>query len=165
MPAQISATLGAATWLLTEVDSIPGQLEGAWITADQRRIFIYDSGFYRGFHIGVNGMGNVQDACFVTDNIAAPSGEWVRQGARVGCVLGTGLGSLDVPNPTTSPALPQGFRGRWPQSMDVDYKGGRPYSPIHYELQAGEPDRLSVWDTENGTRIGKPVVLVRTTAQ
>ncbi|HTP40611.1 MAG TPA: hypothetical protein VMI92_13685 [Steroidobacteraceae bacterium] len=190
-------------WTLTEVgpdttDHTATLLDGGWVTwdvnrltEDRRRVFIYQHGKYQAVHIGVNGIGNMQDACYVSD--IGESGTWVRQGARSGCSLpvvttksdgsaptSSGLASLDVPNPTTSPALTPGFQGKWPQSTDPTYSDGRPYSPVDFEVRpagtvANDPvcpnsDKLTVWDTKNGVRLDQltppipPIVLCRVTA-
>src|SRR5690606_35953120 len=67
-------------WIMEEVGPDPlvpstNALDGAWVTwdtqrqpapvEDRRQIFVYQHGLYNGLHIGVNGIGNLQEACFV----------------------------------------------------------------------------------------------------
>src|SRR5690606_34294627 len=66
----INLTFGAATdspvnLPMSEPASHAGSMTGAWATADHRRVWVYDFGSTFGFHMGVNGMGNLQDACYV----------------------------------------------------------------------------------------------------
>jgi hypothetical protein len=85
-------------WVFEEVGPDPlvattNALDGAWVTwdaqrlpapvEDRRRIFVYQHGLYNGMHIGVNGIGNLQEACFVGD--FGLTGTWTRQGGRSGC--------------------------------------------------------------------------------
>lgn len=160
-------------WILTEVGADPqvptlNPVDGAWVawdtrfnTEDKRRIFVYQHGLYNGFHMGVNGIGNLQEACFVGNFGLAST--WTRQGARSGCQMRVythrmnqppidfsapcegsadlnscsllSSGSSDVPLPT---AALNDYPGRWPQSRNPAYTDGRPYSVVEYEVrQAG----------------------------
>jgi len=89
-------------WILEEVGPDPlvptiNRLDGAWVTwdaqrqpapvEDRRRIFVYQHGLYTGLHIGVNGIANLQEACFVGD--FGLTGTWTRQGGRSGCNMRT----------------------------------------------------------------------------
>lgn len=89
-------------WIMEEVGPDPlvpstNALDGAWVTwdtqraggpvEDRRRVFVYQHGLYNGLHIGVNGIGNLQEACFVGD--FGLTGTWTRQGARSGCHMRT----------------------------------------------------------------------------
>lgn len=89
-------------WIMEEVGPDPlvpstNALDGAWVTwdtqrqpapvEDRRQIFVYQHGLYNGLHIGVNGIGNLQEACFVGD--FGLTGTWTRQGARSGCHMRT----------------------------------------------------------------------------
>lgn len=56
---------GLRTWTMTEPAYVPGEISGAWITADHDRVFAYDADFTYVFHMGVNGYGNLQDACML----------------------------------------------------------------------------------------------------
>jgi hypothetical protein len=200
-----TTSTSTVTWIMTEVGPDPlvattNAVDGAWVTwdanwqtEDRRRVFVYQHGLYNAFHMGVNGIGNLQEACYVGDNDGL-SGSWTRQGGRSGCHMrvytlrgGETLldlvqlypnncgfpsgapvvsscsllpsSSSDIPNPTAE--LPD-YPGRWPQSRNPDFTDGRPYSLVDYEVRpAGtdlaDPvcpnlDKLTVWDTQNGTR-------------
>jgi hypothetical protein len=60
-------TSGANTrlWTMTEPRQSLGELTGTWATADHLRSWIYDDAYTYAFHMGVNGMGNMQDACLL----------------------------------------------------------------------------------------------------
>lgn len=168
-PAQITATFNASTnWLLTAPPSIDGQMTGAWTTADQRRVWIYEGSKYTGFHMGVNGLGNVQDACFPIEDPAALSGFFTRRGNGTTCQLGSGTAgstsifTLDIPSAATAPRVPEGYVGKWPQSgSNAD---GRPSAPVDYVIVRGAPDQVTVQNTLlDGTPVDPPIVLYRMT--
>jgi hypothetical protein len=193
-------------WTLTEAGPDPtvatlNPVDGAWVSwdtrlklEDRRRVFVYQHGLYTALHMGVNGIGSLQQACYV-GNIGLAS-SWTRQGGRSGCNMrlytntvrndGTAptstfalltSSSADIPNPT---AALQDYPSRWPQSQNPDFTDGRPYSVVDYEIRpAGtvpaDPicptvDKLTVWDTANGVRKDQltppipPIVLCRITA-
>jgi hypothetical protein len=182
-------------WKLTEVGpdtrvTTTNALDGGWVTwdwqrqpapvEDRRRVFVYQHGAYNAFHIGVNGIPNMQATCFVGD--FGLSGTWTRHGSGQGCnmniptdtvtdgsapvrTLNPTTGSLasgDIPSPTTSNSVLRDIPGRWPQSQNPLFTDGRPYSPVDYEVRLagaapGDPvcpnsDKLTVWDTINGVR-------------
>ncbi len=166
-PARITATFNATTtWLLDEPRSVDGQMTGSWTTADHRRVWIYDGNTYAGFHAGVNGLGNAQDACFPIDPPGALSGYYTRRGNFTTCQLLDGpaattqMFTLEVPSLTTVPRSPEGFIGKWPQSgSNAD---GRPSSPVYFTIVPGSPDVLTVQDTAtDGTPRYPPIVLTR----
>jgi hypothetical protein len=146
--ARIDASFGSATWRLEEPASVPGQMAGAWATADHRRVWIYEAGTYAGFHAGVNGLANAQDGCFNIETLTALSGFYTRRGNATTCNLGPGYFTLDVPNSLTVPRGPEGFVGKWPQS--TSNADGRPSSPVNFDIIPGEPDMLRVRETVNG---------------
>lgn len=146
--ARIDASFGSATWRLAEPESVPGQMAGAWATADHRRVWIYEAGTHNGFHAGVNGLGNAQDGCYNIENITALSGFYTRRGNGTTCDLGPGYFTLDVPSSQTVPRVPEGFTGKWPQS--TSNADGRPSSPVNFDIVPGEPDMLRVRETVNG---------------
>lgn len=89
-------------WVLEEVGPDPmvtstNALDGAWVlwdatrqpapVEDRRRIFVYQHGLYTALHIGVNGIANLQEACYVGN--FGLSGTWTRQGGRSGCNMRT----------------------------------------------------------------------------
>jgi hypothetical protein len=166
-PRQITATYStSANWLLTAPVQIAGRMTGSWATADKRRVWIYDVSTYAGFHAGVNGLGNVQDACFAIDDPAALSGFLTRRGNATTCQLGNGSSSetslytLDIPNSATAPRLPEGHVGKWPQSgSNAD---GRPSSPVLYTIAPGATDQLTIQNTQHdGTVVDPAIVLFR----
>jgi hypothetical protein len=170
-PARITATFNATTtWVLTEPRSIEGQMTGSWATPDHRRVWIYDGSNYAGFHAGVNGLGNAQDACFPIDPPGAQSGYYTRRGNSTTCQLldgtpsSTQMYTLEVPGITTTPRAPEGFIGKWPQSgSNAD---GRPSSPVYFTITPGSPDVLTVQDSAtDGTPRYPPVVLTRMHAE
>jgi hypothetical protein len=170
-PARITATFNATTtWVLGEPRSIEGEMTGSWATPDHRRVWIYDGSTYAGFHAGVNGLGNAQDACFPIDPPGAQSGYYTRRGNSTTCQLLDGppsstlMYTLEVPGITTTPRAPEGFIGKWPQSgSNAD---GRPSSPVYSTITPGAPDVLTVQDSAtDGTPRYPPVVLTRMHAE
>lgn len=168
-PGQITATFNSGTeWLLMAPAQIPGQMTGSWATADKRRVWIYNGSTYAGFHAGVNGLANAQDACFAIDDPAALSGFYTRRGGNTTCQLGNGAASaarvftLDIPSTGTAPRLPEGYVGKWPQSgSNAD---GRPSSPVLYAIVPGATDRLTIQNTQlDGTPVDPPISLLRMT--
>jgi hypothetical protein len=166
-PRQITASYSAGVnWLLTAPVQVAGQMTGSWVTADKRRVWVYDFSTYAGFHAGVNGLGNAQDACFIIDDPAAVSGFFTRRGNATTCELGrasaTSLFTLDVPGSATSPRLPEGYVGKWPQSgSNAD---GRPSSPVLYTILPGATDRLTIQNTQlDGTPVDPVIVMFRAT--
>lgn len=167
-PARITATFSiTVNWVLTAPEQIAGQMTGSWATADNRRVWIYEGSRYAGFHAGVNGLGNVQDACFASESLTAQSGFLTRRGNGTTCELGNVPGgtasffSLDIPSGTTLPRVPEGYVGKWPQSgSNAD---GRPSSPVLFEIAPGTTDRLNIQNTRyDGTPVDPPIVLYRT---
>lgn len=185
-PSVITATFTAAAppntpntinWILSEVGPDPmvssvNPVDGAWVTYDtqlskeyRQRIFVYQHGTYNAFHMGVNGIGNLQEACYVGN--FGLTGTWTRQGGRSGCHMriytlrgGETLQQLLAAYPTNC-GFPSGapvvsscallssgssdipnptatladFPGRWPQSRNPDFTDGRPYSLVEYEVR------------------------------
>lgn len=198
-----SVVVTTVDWTLTEVGADPlvattNIMDGAWVTwdtrrqvEDRRRVMVYQHSLYNLFHMGVNGIPNLQEACYVGD--FGLEGFWTRQGGRSGCnmriytnvVRNDGSAptetfslmsssSSDIPNPT---AVLRDYPGRWPQSRNPDFTDGRPYSVVDYQIRlaGSEPadpicpgaDKLTVWDTAHGTRKSEldppipPIVLCR----
>jgi hypothetical protein len=73
------------SWELTEVASITGEMTGGWITQDRRRFWTWDKATDLGFHVGVNGIVNLQSSCFVTEDASSPSGTYQRRSAQNLC--------------------------------------------------------------------------------
>lgn len=182
----LATTVNTVTdWILEEVGPDPlvsttNALDGAWVTwdlsrqpapvEDRRRVFVYQHGLYNGLHIGVNGIANLQEACYVGD--FALTGTWTRQGGRSGCHMriytlrgGETIEQLIqmYPNncgfPSDAPVasscqimsssssdIPNAstelkdYPGRWPQSQNPDYTDGRPYSLVEFEVRLAGTD-------------------------
>jgi len=171
------STVNTTNWILTEAGPDPmvsslNPVDGAWAFYDtnlnqeyRQRIFVYQHGTYNAFHMGVNGIPNLQEACYVGD--FGLSGTWTRQGGRTGCHMriytlrgGETLQQLISLYPTNC-GFPSGapvasscaimsssssdipnptstladFPGRWPQSRNPDFTDGRPYSLVEYEMR------------------------------
>jgi hypothetical protein len=167
-------------WIMEAVGPDPlvattNPLDGAWVTwdvsrepspvEDRRRIFVYQHSLYNGLHIGVNGIGNLQEACFVGD--FGLTGTWTRQGGRSGCHMrvytlrggetvqqlvqlypgncgfptgATVLSTCSILSSGSSDipnatAVLKDYPGRWPQSQNPDFTDGRPYSLVEYEVR------------------------------
>lgn len=168
-PSRIEASFGDQTWHLVEPDHVPGQMAGVWATADGRRVWIFDADSYNGLHVGVNGLGNVQDGCYNIPDVTAAAGSYTRRGNNTTCQLGPGYFTLDVPNAATVPRSPEGFVGKWPQS--TSNADGRPSSPVNYLITPGSPDTLRIRETVNGsetvdgvTPVSPEIVLYRLVA-
>jgi hypothetical protein len=169
-------TTSAQVWNLIEPPSIAGELTGAWVTPDHRRMFIWNNNQMYGLHAGVNGLPTLQDACFLvvtgyTDSaglLARHGGSAVDANGAATCTPGGTQRVPDLPFNTTTgtmrtlPRVPPGYNGRLPgsgQQYDL-----RPTSPISFAVTpgaAGAPDTLSVQETLNGTPSGAPVVFQR----
>jgi hypothetical protein len=189
----LTFTSGATTrvWTMTEPDSIPGEISGTWVTPDHRRAFAYNKGETYAFHMGVNGLGNLQDTCFlvidgstqVSGTITRHAGSATSTGGVFTCtpgILNLGAANVfartpDLPHyvpknstpsglgigPTT-PRIPPGFNGRFPGS--ASQLDNRPGSPILFDVVAGTggaADTLTVQETLNGVPVNPPVLFVR----
>lgn len=175
-------------WTMTEPASIDGEITGTWVTADHRRAFAYDEGYTYSFHMGVNGMGNLQDVCLLpTDGSTSSAGQITRHsgsatttGFVYTCTLGVinpGTAfvfsrNVDLPHYAarnsapnflgigpTAPRIAPGFNGRFPgTAAQLD---NRPQSPVDFMVTAGAPDTLVVQETLNGTPINQPITFHR----
>lgn len=157
-------------WTMTEPANTPGQMEGTWASPDSQRVFVYNPVTYYGFHAGVNGAPNLQDACFTILDTKVSEGYYTRRGGDTGCMgtanaeLGTvAVGTVDVPNATatnsTAPLVP-GFIGRLPGSLSNAVSAP---SPVLFEILSGAPDTLTIQNTLNNNPIHAPVIFVRHT--
>jgi hypothetical protein len=72
-------------WELTEVQSLNGQMTGAFVSQYGDRVWVYDKDTSYGYHLGVNGFPNIQSACFTIQNPTASSGTFERRGSSTGC--------------------------------------------------------------------------------
>lgn len=175
-------------WTMTEPASIPGELTGTWVSADHRRMWAYDEQRTFAFHMGVNGLGNLQDVCMLpTDDSTPASGVITKHAGSATddsglftCVPGVwnpGSGGVFARTPDyphyvpsngavsglgigpTTPQVPPGLISRFPgMQSQLD---NRPTSPVMYEVVPGSPDTLNVRNTLNGTPIDLPLLFTR----
>lgn len=92
---RLSLTFGtgtaARTWTLVQPISptwttgpfwASNSMEGAWATADSEQVWVYDNGTSYGWHAGVNGAPNLQDACYVIERRNASFGGYTQYYSR-----------------------------------------------------------------------------------
>lgn len=140
----------------------PERMEGAWVTADSKRVWVYNQTSTFGWHAGVNGAPNLQDACFPIEFRGTSFG-FDRFYARRGggnCNPG-GVQTIDVPNSNSVPALVPGFAGRMPGSLSTAVQVP---SPNYFRVESGTPDTLTIQPTQNDLPHGPPLVLMRSVA-
>src|SRR5690606_39704379 len=68
------------TWTFTEPTQTLGQMTGAWVSPDHRRVWVFNYNNTTGMHAGVNGPMNFQDACYVFDEPPAYSNIYSQRG-------------------------------------------------------------------------------------
>lgn len=85
------------TWTFTEPTQTLGQMTGAWVSPDHRRVWVFNYNNTTGMHAGVNGPMNFQDACYVFDDPTASSSIYIRRGGSTGCMTLTGGAPLFQP--------------------------------------------------------------------
>lgn len=162
------------TLTMTEPESIDGEITGTWVTEDHRRVLSYNKVEIFLFHMGVNGVGNMQDACLLPDDNSTQSQGFIarRAGSTFNCFPGGQFRSPDLPNWTVASAssvfaptvirLPTDLNlGRFPGTkIQLD---NRPSSPVSFEVMdnSGTPDTLTVQNTLNGALIEQPITFVR----
>ena len=145
-------------------------MEGAWVSPDSRRVWVYNPISLYGWHAGVNGAPNLQDACFPIE--FRPNFGYERYYARRGCnILGdivngavAGIGTIDVPSILSTPALVPGFEGRMPGSASTAV--AQP-SPVYFSIEPGVgsgPEVLTIQETDNDVPVGDPLVFQRSVA-
>ena len=113
VPGRLSLTFGASntvaplnyapTWTFAEPRQSPGRINGAWATADSKRVFVFDDVTFYGFHAGVNGAATLQDACFTIVNADVAASFYTRRGGDVGCMT-TAAAAAITTNGTVSVA-------------------------------------------------------------
>lgn len=177
-PATTPVANYVPTWTMTEPRQTLGQIQGAWTSADSRRVLVYDDVTYYAFHAGVNGAPNLQDQCLTILTPAAPSSFYTRRGGGTGC-MGTAtanvvttsgtvsVGTVDVPDATatatstntTKPFVP-GFLGRLPGTQSTLVTAT---SPVNYTVTPGTPDTLVIQNTLNAIPVDLPVTFTRAT--
>jgi hypothetical protein len=95
-PPQIE---GAATmgWVLQAPPSITGQMTGAWLAQDNRRLWVFDKETYYGTHVGVVGVYSMNDACFTMPDVTVSDGLYTRRPSINGCYPWPRPGTNQVP--------------------------------------------------------------------
>jgi hypothetical protein len=165
------STTQAEVWSMTEPDSRPGELTGTWVSTDHRRMFAYNDNEIFGIHIGVNGLPNLQDTCYILDESSTPAGgKFVRHSGSSGNCSPGGEGfGRDLPffqfggTTQSAPHEPPGLNSRLPGSR-AQYDL-RPTPPDTFSVTpgiGGAPDVLTVQATQNnGDPDGQPVSFLR----
>jgi hypothetical protein len=162
MGSIVAATTATATtpvlptasldWVLTEPQSVTGQMTGTWVTADSRRSWVFDRDTYYGTHVGVNGAVNMQDVCFSLEDLSASTGRYIRRGTNTGCLAFSrpadgqtytvGFAeAADLQSPVV--AATPGFVGRIPGSANVT--DGRSPSPMEFHIAPAATFFASAW--------------------
>jgi hypothetical protein len=73
-------------WTLQEVPQVTNEMTGGWLSQDGRRFWVWDYRTYYGTAVGMlGGSPSMNDACFTTENLHAPSGIYTRRGSGTGC--------------------------------------------------------------------------------
>ncbi len=168
----VATYTGAAqttTWKMTEPLAINGEVTGAWVTADHLRMFAYNKNEYFGFHMSMDGLATLQDACYLVDDLSTQtSGRLNRHsGGSATCLPGGSARFRDIPFPllgqaTTMPRRPALYRGGFPGSANP--LDNRPSPPSLFEVTpgVGGADELTVQATINGTPTDQaPITFVR----
>jgi hypothetical protein len=165
------STPQAEVWNMTEPESKPGELTGTWISEDHRRMFAYNDNEVFGIHIGVNGLPNLQDTCYIVDDFSTQSGgKFARHSGSSGNCSPGGEGfGRDLPffqfggTSQSAPHEPPGLNSRLPGSR-AQYDL-RPTPPNTFTVTAGvggAPDTFTTQATQNnGDPDGLPVTFIR----
>jgi hypothetical protein len=165
------STSQAEVWSMTEPESKPGELTGTWISADHRRMFAYNDNETYGIHIGVNGLPNLQDTCYIVDDFSTQAGgKFARHSGSSGFCSPGGEGfGRDLPffqfggTSQSAPHEPPGLNSRLPGSR-AQYDL-RPTPPNTFSVTpgvGGAPDALTTQATQNnGDPDGLPVTFIR----
>lgn len=154
---------GAETWDFEQPKSVPAEMTGPWVSADNRRTWVFNFDDTSGIHYGVNGIINIQDGCYVFDDGTALTGYYTRRGASTGCMFNSqfasGFATLDSPSVATTPL---DFFGKFPGAQGA--LDGRPPSPNFFEVIPGSPDTLNVQGSLNGVPRGPLTTFQRAVA-
>jgi hypothetical protein len=149
VPCVIAANGNRLRWVLQEPLSIDGEMTGAWMQQDHRRIWVWDHRTIYGLGVGViGGFPSMNDACFTMEDLRQSSGFYVRRGSGPGChpfvqastnplqnYLHGAPESTDypsVPGAQSSPPLLPGFIGRIPGG--VGFPGNTSASPVQFHV-------------------------------
>lgn len=143
-----AGTAGAAPFNLAAVASTAGQLNGAWVSADSRRVIIYDTTLNTGFQAAVNGAVNAQDLC-----ITVGAGQ-----------TGTSSGSYTANTTLTCASIPGGLAAFNTDATGQFAMPGTFFGPIDFTITAGAPDSISLQPYFFGGPFGPPVVLNRSSS-
>ncbi|MEO8314013.1 MAG: hypothetical protein ABI645_04370 [Pseudomonadota bacterium] len=108
----VTSVAAQVDWELTEVRSLNGEMTGGWITQDHRRIWVWDKASTFGNHVGVNGLTNIESACFVVENPSGNSGNFQRRSGQTGC--------YPINRPRLLPT-PQTYTSIGMEAQDVGY--------------------------------------------
>lgn len=168
-PATTPAANLNPTWHLVEPLNTQGQMQGTWVTPDSKRVWIYNKDTTYGFHAGLNGAPNLQDACFTIENPVVSDGYYTRRGGDTGCMSAVSdtdprlvsVGTVDVPNANSNPPLVPGFVGRMPGSQS---NAVATPSPVYFTIESGlggGAETLTLQNTLNDVPLGKPLVFQR----
>ena len=128
----LPGTFGAPTtrlWTMTEPRSIAGEITGTWVTADHLRSFVYDKDLTFAFHIGVNGMGNMQDVCMIISDDSTQSAGIMSKHAGSG--IDSSFNYTCTPGGTSTPV-----------SLFAQYNTRTPDLP-HYAPKNGTPSLVA----------------------
>nr|PZN63478.1 MAG: hypothetical protein DIU62_11035 [Pseudomonadota bacterium] len=99
-------------WVLTAPPSVPGQMTGAWLAADSRRLWVFDRETYYGTHVGIVGVYTMNDACFTMPDVTMSSGLYTRRPSINGC--------YPWPRPATNQSPPYSLSG-FVESVDFKF--------------------------------------------
>lgn len=73
-------------WVLQEPPQVAGEMTGAWLAQDGRRLWVWDYRTYYGTGVGVlGGSPSMNDACFTMEDLHAHAGIYTRRGTGTGC--------------------------------------------------------------------------------
>jgi hypothetical protein len=74
-------------WVLTEPQSLAGEMTGTWISRDHRRSWVWDYLNYYGTQVAVlGGAPSMNDACFTVADVEASAGVYTRRGTSTLCL-------------------------------------------------------------------------------
>jgi len=135
-------------WVLQEPGQVDGEMTGAWLQEDGRRLWVWDFRTYYGTAVGMlGGSPSMNDACFTMENLHWSKGIYTRRGSGTGCypfarpavgqayTLGTGESvDLTVFGPSSAAIIPQlpDYTGRIPGGQFAP--GTFSPSPVYFQV-------------------------------
>lgn len=151
-PCVVPANGNRLKWELQEPPSIDGEMTGAWMTQDRRRVWVWDHRTIYGYGAAVvGGHISMNDACFTMEDLHQSSGFYVRRGSGPGChpfsqpatqplpaqvyTHTQGSDSTDYPATILAqglPALLPGYSGRIPGGQV--FPGNTTASPVQFHI-------------------------------